>query len=130
MRRWPPGSAGLLTTGCYGKAGGGWVGNSGGFTVTNVTTGNAFASGGGSSAGGWLLGGGVEYAVSNNWSLKGEYDYIGLSNRNFVVPVVVGGAVVDTFTNRSRSISMSSSASTTRLDEILGRLTAYPACRR
>jgi outer membrane immunogenic protein len=90
----------------YGKAGGGWLGNGGGFTVTNTTTGNTFASGGGNSAGGWLLGGGIEYAVSNNWSLKGEYDYIGLSNRNFVVPVVVGGAVVDTFTNRSRSISM------------------------
>jgi outer membrane immunogenic protein len=90
----------------YGKAGGGWVGNNSGFTVTNVTTGASFASGGNNTAGGWLLGGGVEWAVSNNWSIKGEYDYIGLSNRNFAVPVVVGGGVVDTFTNSSRSFQM------------------------
>jgi outer membrane immunogenic protein len=90
----------------YGKAGGGWVGNSGGFTVTNVTTGASFGGGGGNSVGGWLLGGGVEWAISNNWSLKGEYDYIGLSNRNFAVPVVVGGGVVDTFTSSNRSFQM------------------------
>ena len=90
----------------YGKAGGGWVGNNSGFTVTNVTTGASFGSGGNSSAGGWLLGGGIEYAINNNWSLKGEYDYIGLSNRNFVVPVVIGGAVVDTFTSSSRNFQM------------------------
>jgi outer membrane immunogenic protein len=90
----------------YGKAGGGWIGNSGGFTVTNLTTGNTFASGGGNSRGGWLLGGGIEYAITNNWSLKGEYDYIGLGNRNVVVPVVVGGGVVDTFGSSNRSFQM------------------------
>jgi outer membrane immunogenic protein len=90
----------------YGKAGGGWIGNTGGFTVTNVTTGNTFASGGGTSRGGWLLGGGIEYAITNNWSLKGEYDYIGLGNRNVVVPVVVGGGVVDTFGSSNRNFQM------------------------
>jgi len=90
----------------YGKAGGGWVGNNNGFTVVNTTTGAGFASGGGSSTGGWLLGGGVEWAINNNWSLKGEYNYIGLSNKNFAVPVVVGGGVVDTFTSSSRNFQM------------------------
>ncbi len=91
----------------YGKAGGGWVGNNSGFTVTNVTTGASFGGGGGNSVGGWLLGGGVEYAINNNWSLKGEYDFIGLSNRNFAIPVVVGGPVgVDVFTGSSRNFQM------------------------
>jgi outer membrane immunogenic protein len=91
----------------YGKAGGGWVGNSNGFTVTNVATGVSFGSTGGSSTGGWLLGGGVEYAVDRNWSVKSEYDYIGLGNRNFAVPVVVGGPVgVDLFTSRNRNFQM------------------------
>jgi outer membrane immunogenic protein len=90
----------------YGKAGGGWVGNNSGITVTNTTTGATFGSGGGNSVGGWLLGGGIEYAINNNWSLKGEYDYIGLSNRSFAVPVVVGGVVIDTFTSSNRSFQM------------------------
>jgi len=90
----------------YGKAGGGWVGNTGGFTVTNVATGASVGSGGGSSTGGWLVGGGVEYAINNNWSVKGEYDFIGLGHRNFAVPVVVGGGLVDTFTSSSRNVQM------------------------
>jgi outer membrane immunogenic protein len=91
----------------YGKAGGGWVGNSSGFTVTNVTTGLPVASvTNGNSVGGWLLGGGVEWAFTNNWSLKGEYDYIGLNNRNFAVPVTIRAGVVDTFTSSSRNFQM------------------------
>lgn len=90
----------------YGKAGGGWVGNSNGFTVTNVTTGASFGTTSGSSIGGWLLGGGVEYAIDRNWSLKGEYDFIGLGHRNFAVPVVLPGGVVDTFTSSSRNFQM------------------------
>ncbi len=40
----------------YGKAGGGWIGNDNGITVTNVTTGTVFgSSGGNNSRGGWLL---------------------------------------------------------------------------
>jgi outer membrane immunogenic protein len=53
-----------------------------------------------------LLGGGIEYAITNNWSVKGEYNYIGLGNRNVVVPVVVGGGVVDTFGTANRSVSL------------------------
>jgi outer membrane immunogenic protein len=91
----------------YGKAGGGWIGNDNGITVTNVTTGTTFGSAGGNnSRGGWLLGGGVEWAISNNWSIKGEYDFIGLGSRNVVVPVVVGGGVVDTFGTSNRGVSL------------------------
>jgi len=91
----------------YGKAGGGWVGNNNGFTVTNVTTGAAVSSGNGSTAGGWLLGAGVEYAINNNWSLKGEYNYIGLGNRTVVLPVALGAPVgVDVFTSNNRNFQM------------------------
>jgi outer membrane immunogenic protein len=91
----------------YGKAGGGWIGNDNGITVTNLGTGTVFGSAGGNnSRGGWLLGGGVEWAVSNNWSIKGEYNYIGLGNRTVVVPVIVGGGVVDTFGSANRNVSL------------------------
>jgi outer membrane immunogenic protein len=91
----------------YGKAGGGWIGNNNGFTVTNVATGASFGSfNGNNNRGGWLLGGGVEWAIDRNWSIKGEYDYIGLGNRNVVVAVPVGGAVVDTFASANRNVSL------------------------
>src|SRR5262249_51538235 len=77
----------------YGKAGGGWVGTNN-LTVTNLTTGvsltcGSFLNSCGNNNGGWLLGAGFEYAFTNNWTVKAEYDYLGLGNRTFVVP---GGA--------------------------------------
>jgi outer membrane immunogenic protein len=59
----------------YGKAGGGWVGNNA--TVTNLATG-ASASVSNTNSG-WLLGAGLEYAFTPNWTAKVEYDYLGLS---------------------------------------------------
>jgi outer membrane immunogenic protein len=56
----------------YGKGGGGWVGNN--TTVTNQTTGLAVSSSNTNS--GWLVGGGVEYAFTPNWTAKLEYDYL------------------------------------------------------
>jgi outer membrane immunogenic protein len=45
---------------------------------------------------GWTVGAGLEYAFWNNWSIKAEYLYVRLENREFfdnpsVVPVGVGG---------------------------------------
>jgi len=89
----------------YGKVGGGWVGADN-FTITNVTTGASIVGGNSSSNSGFLVGGGLEYAITNNWTVKGEYDYLGLSNRTFAVPVGAPFLVGDTFTNRSRNIQM------------------------
>jgi len=72
----------------YGKAGGGWVGNNA--TVTNLATGASASSSNTNS--GWLLGAGVEYAFTPNWTVKAEYDYLGLSGWTAVSPV----GVVDT----------------------------------
>ncbi len=38
---------------------------------------------------GWLVGGGVEYAFSQNWTAKLEYNYLALDDRTFVGPLGV-----------------------------------------
>jgi len=87
----------------YGKAGGGWVGENN-LTITNVTTGTSITGTNSRSRSGFLLGGGIEYAVTNNWTIKAEYDYLGLSSRNFLVPLGSPFFVGDTFNNRSRNV--------------------------
>ncbi len=66
----------------YGKAGAGWVNNQ--VTVTNTLTGTGLTVS--NTNNGWLVGAGFEYGfgpvvptVPPNWSVKVEYDYIGLS---------------------------------------------------
>ena len=86
----------------YGKAGGGWVG-AGNFAVTNVGTGASVAVSNGNTNVGWLLGTGVEYAFTPNWTAKLEYDYLALNNASFNVTIPSTG-VVDTFTNGGRNI--------------------------
>jgi len=60
----------------YGKVGGGWIGSNA--TVLNLTTGAGWN--GSNTSGGWLLGGGIEYAFTRNWTAKLEYNYLGLSD--------------------------------------------------
>ena len=88
----------------YGKAGGGWAGNND-FTIINVTTGASITGfNDNNNSAGWLLGAGIEWAFVPSWSAKIEYEYLGLNNRSFVVPVgfpVLGG---DTFSTSNRSI--------------------------
>jgi len=95
----------------YGKAGGGWVGSNS-FTVTDLTTGVSFNCGTlglancNNSTGGWLLGAGFEYAFTNNWTVKAEYDYLGLGNRTFIIPAGAAFAPFagDTFTSNNRNV--------------------------
>jgi outer membrane immunogenic protein len=96
----------------YGKAGGGWVGNNN-LTVTNVTTGVSLTCGTfsnltncGNNTGGWLVGAGFEYAFTNNWTVKFEYDYLGLGNRTFVIPATAPLLAGDTFTSNNRNVQM------------------------
>lgn len=35
---------------------------------------------------GWLIGGGVEFALNNNWSIKGEYNYATFGSGSYYVP--------------------------------------------
>jgi outer membrane immunogenic protein len=34
---------------------------------------------------GWVVGGGLEYALNQNWTIKGEYLYVDLGTRNFAL---------------------------------------------
>jgi len=68
----------------YGKVGGGWTDNR--FTVADVITG-ASINIGSNTRSGWLAGAGVEWAITNNWTIKLEYDYLALGSRSFTIPV-------------------------------------------
>jgi outer membrane immunogenic protein len=89
----------------YGKGGGAWIGNNG-FTVTDVTTGASITGSNSNTTSGWLIGAGLEWAFANNWSLKAEYDYIGLSGRTFTIPAGSPFLVGDTFTTGNNNIQM------------------------
>jgi outer membrane immunogenic protein len=81
----------------YGKAGGGW-----GYTtasLNNLSTGGS--AGASNTVGGWLLGAGIEYPLTYNWTVKVEYDFLGLTNWTAASPLVPG----DTFTV-ARQVSM------------------------
>jgi outer membrane immunogenic protein len=61
----------------YGKAGGGFVNSKA--TITSAFAGTWNAN---NTSGGWLLGAGVEYAFTPNWTVKLEYDYLRISDWN------------------------------------------------
>jgi outer membrane immunogenic protein len=82
----------------YGKAGGGWVGI-GNPTLTNITTGGSISVSNSNSTTGWLVGAGVEWAFTPNWTAKLEYDFLGLNDSSFTVAAatpVIGGDVIHT----------------------------------
>jgi len=88
----------------YGKAGGGWVGSNS-FTVNNLSNGTSFTASNNNTDGGWLVGGGVEWAFAGNWSAKIEYDYLGLNSRSFTTAgfIIPAG---DTFTISNFNVQM------------------------
>jgi outer membrane immunogenic protein len=89
----------------YAKGGGGWVGANS-FTVIDVTTGGSVSAGSSNTISGWLVGGGFEWAFANNWSLRAEYDYFGLSGRSLTVPATFPVLAGDTFTTGNNNIQM------------------------
>ena len=81
----------------YGKAGGAWVDNHA--TITNLNTGASISASNRNS--GWVVGGGVEWAIAGNWSAKLEYDFVKLDDLTFGPGPFLG----NTFT-ASREIQM------------------------
>jgi opacity protein-like surface antigen len=70
----------------YGKARGGWVGSDN-HTITNTVTGASIGGFSNNTNSGWLVGAGIEWALASNWSVKIEYDYLGLNSQTFTAPV-------------------------------------------
>ena len=66
-----------------------------GFAHAERTIFNPVLPGGGGSDSnwhdGWSVGGGVEYAINEHWSAKGEYRYMDLGDENYQVPTLGGG---------------------------------------
>ncbi len=72
----------------YGKGGGAWVKNNA--TVTDWTTNTSVSAS--SINGGWLAGGGVEFAFTPDWTARIEYDYLGLKSWTASSPFLGGDA--------------------------------------
>jgi len=89
----------------YGKGGGAWVGSNN-LTVTNVATGSSVSFNNNNTNTGWTAGGGVEWAFYNNWTARIEYDYVGLSNATFTVPLTSPILAGDVFTTHDRNIQL------------------------
>lgn len=80
----------------YAKGGVGWAGTSVGLNdLTQGTTATTTAT-----RNGWLGGLGVEYAFAPNWTMRIEYDYLGLENYAAASPFAPG----DTFNVSSNNI--------------------------
>ena len=79
----------------YGKGGAAWVGASNpGISIGGVP---AALTGRNNSDFGWTAGFGLEWAFWNNWSLRAEYDFVGLGNHTYTVapgPTIFGGDVI------------------------------------
>jgi outer membrane immunogenic protein len=70
----------------YGKAGGGWVHDTA--TVTDAIGANVFSASIGDTRGGWLVGAGIEYGFTPNWTMRVEYDHLGLGDVTTAGPIV------------------------------------------
>jgi outer membrane immunogenic protein len=81
----------------YGKAGGGWAGNTA--SLSNLTTGGSVSAS--NTTGGWLVGAGIEYGLTRNWTVKAEYDYLGLARWTAASPFLPGDSL-----NVARQINM------------------------
>jgi outer membrane immunogenic protein len=80
-------------------------------TYTNASPGVNYAifKGNSGSGVGWTAGGGLEYALGNNWSVRGEYLYVDLNNhsRTLLPATVVGTAATGaSFTDSGGSFSI------------------------
>jgi outer membrane immunogenic protein len=67
----------------YGTGGVAYGGGNSQFSVFDATTGSIFSGTPSSTRVGWVIGGGVEYAVTNNITIKGEYLYADLGSSKF-----------------------------------------------
>ena len=85
----------------YAKGGGGWVHDDA--TITSVdAVGNVFTASGSDTRSGWVAGGGIEYGITPNWTVRVDYQHLGLTDRTIALPLF---AVTDSV-NFSRHLDM------------------------
>ena len=74
----------------YAKAGGAWTREQFNLSVTNIV--GAVASGSvNDNRLGWMVGGGLEYAVTDNITVKAEYNYVSFGSENQTLTISGGG---------------------------------------
>lgn len=88
----------------YGKGGFAWISSSNSSATINGT---AFGLSSNSTNWGWTGGLGVEWAFAGNWSVRAEYDFIGLQNQTFGIPSTATAPFTsDTISVNNRTIQM------------------------
>jgi len=87
----------------YVKGGGAWVKNS--ITVTDFGPVAHFSDSISNTRSGWVVGGGIEYGVLPNFTVKVEYDYIGLGTLTRT-DVFAGPPIIANTASLSRNINM------------------------
>jgi opacity protein-like surface antigen len=93
----------------YAKGGGAWVGaNSPAISVGGVPA--SFASVSNPNGFGYTAGLGVEWAFTNDWSLRFEYDYVGLPSQSYTVAAGTPTFGGDVITLNDRSLSIATAA--------------------
>jgi len=79
----------------YGTGGFAYAGGSSHFNIYDATSGLYWTGNPSSTRTGWTLGGGVEYAFTNNITIRGEYLYVNLGNQ--YINTVGNAAVLNAF---------------------------------
>jgi outer membrane receptor protein involved in Fe transport/opacity protein-like surface antigen len=93
----------------YAKGGGAWVGNtSPAISVAGVPA--SFASVGKTDNFGYTAGFGLEWAFAGNWSLRAEYDYVGLPAQSYTVAAATPTFGRDVITVSNRNLSIATAA--------------------
>lgn len=77
----------------YVKGGAAWLDWSASATATGLLVGTASY---GATETGWLVGGGVEYGLTPNWSAKLEYNYLDFGTERTTFGGALAGTVIDT----------------------------------
>jgi outer membrane immunogenic protein len=89
----------------YAKGGGAWVTtNTPTISVAGMPA--SFTSTSNSTSSGYTAGFGVEWAFAGNWSVRGEYTYIGLPSQTFTVAPATPTFGGDVITYNNRNISL------------------------
>ncbi len=93
----------------YAKGGGAWV-TTNASTISVAGTPASFTSTSNTTSAGYTAGFGVEWAFSGNWSVRGEYAYIGLPSQTFTVAPTTPTFGGDVITYNNRNISLVTAA--------------------